>query len=553
MNYPITLSERALNERGQLDLKSKSRAIECYHRFLQTPLSSRAILDFVEAGRESGNRVAVDALIHAAGVLSGLEEDSVLRCSEVCMTEGLTQEAFALLGRAFLHPASRDQALLRLATYLSNEGEIDAGLRLLELVSLPSTESSDFAVTATDILFLAERRDEALDWAHKAYRRSHDRTPTLLLARLLWECERPDEAVQLLEEWLAGHPDDADAYANLTSGLLRFGRFARCEAWSRQAISACPKAAALHFHFAWVLLAQGKWKLGWQEYEWRKWLKATIRSSDSRQPKEWRLEDGESGGSILVREEQGFGDSFMFAQYLPELRKHFDKVVFSTYPESQSLFHELGVADQVVASNQPPPKCDHYVSMCSLPLALGLNSTEKLRECRRIPRSLSSCPLPFPDRKRIGLVWATNTSRPSDDRSLSAEDLSQALGVADHCTLAILQQGIRHNEIPLDILFRKNVIDLSKLMPDWRETANVLLQLDGLVTIDTGIAHLAGLLDVPCAVVLSPRGEWRWLCPIAMPEFATKTIWYNSLRVFRPETVADYGNCFQRALKWIVE
>jgi hypothetical protein len=61
---------------------------------------------------------------------------------------------------------------------------------------------------------------------------------------------------------------------------------------------------------------------------------------------------------------------------------------------------------------------------------------------------------------------------------------------------------------------------------DWSITAKHMKAMKGVVTVDTGTAHLAGALGVKC-VVLLPKEEfvcWRW----------KNARWYDSVCLLRP-------------------
>jgi ADP-heptose:LPS heptosyltransferase len=62
----------------------------------------------------------------------------------------------------------------------------------------------------------------------------------------------------------------------------------------------------------------------------------------------------------------------------------------------------------------------------------------------------------------------------------------------------------------------------------------VLSRLDGLVTVDTGIAHLAGAMGVPAWVLVSRIPDWRWMLE------RTDTPWYPTLRLWRQPDEGDW-------------
>jgi ADP-heptose:LPS heptosyltransferase len=47
-------------------------------------------------------------------------------------------------------------------------------------------------------------------------------------------------------------------------------------------------------------------------------------------------------------------------------------------------------------------------------------------------------------------------------------------------------------------------------LPDWRGTAELIASMDYVVTVDTAICHLAGLLRVPSLVVLPVNSDWKF-------------------------------------------
>jgi len=71
---------------------------------------------------------------------------------------------------------------------------------------------------------------------------------------------------------------------------------------------------------------------------------------------------------------------------------------------------------------------------------------------------------------------------------------------------------------------------------DWAMTAALLAQLDGLVTTDTGIAHLAGAMGIRTWVMLQHVPDWRWGLT------GDTTPWYPTLTLVRPRVARDWGS-----------
>ena len=75
---------------------------------------------------------------------------------------------------------------------------------------------------------------------------------------------------------------------------------------------------------------------------------------------------------------------------------------------------------------------------------------------------------------------------------------------------------------------------MSPTIETFADTAAVLRQLDLLISIDTGPAHLAGALNRPVWLLLSAACDCRWYdCRHCTP-------WYGSMRLYRQEVLGDW-------------
>jgi ADP-heptose:LPS heptosyltransferase len=77
---------------------------------------------------------------------------------------------------------------------------------------------------------------------------------------------------------------------------------------------------------------------------------------------------------------------------------------------------------------------------------------------------------------------------------------------------------------------------------DWLHTANVMSTLDLLVTVDTGVAHLAGAMGIPTWVILPGAAAWQYPLGHDIHPF------YPFMRIFRNE---DEG--LDNAVQQVVE
>src|SRR5262249_50722188 len=72
-----------------------------------------------------------------------------------------------------------------------------------------------------------------------------------------------------------------------------------------------------------------------------------------------------------------------------------------------------------------------------------------------------------------------------------------------------------------------NIVDLSRELTDFADTAGAVDALDLVIAVDTAVAHLAGALGKPTWVLLPEVNDWRWLIG------REDNPWYPTMRLFR--------------------
>ena len=98
----------------------------------------------------------------------------------------------------------------------------------------------------------------------------------------------------------------------------------------------------------------------------------------------------------------------------------------------------------------------------------------------------------------------------------------------------VLQTDMRDKDRAAITAF-ENVHLPEKPLRDFADTADLLAELDLIVTIDTSVAHLAGAMGRPVWIML-PRGpDWRW-----GPDGST-TPWYPGARLFRQTEAGNWA------------
>ncbi len=293
--------------------------------------------------------------------------------------------------------------------------------------------------------------------------------------------------------------------------------------WLDQADRARPNHGPTRVQRAYTTLLGASSAEGWRQFEARPL--PTPHTAAVR----WDGTASIKGASVLVTAEQGVGDQFQFLRFLADLALRLPaRVVVECHADAVSLLAQNGI--EVVARGQAP-ETDWHVPLLSLPHVLGLDTNvrgERVPYLRApAPSGRVALPPARPGTLRLGLVWAGNPAFPGRvTRDLDPALLPELLAIPDVTWIALQQGEAGAPSLP--------ALHQLPALGSWAETAAILTQLDGLVTTDTGIAHLAGALGVRTWVMLQHVPDWRW----GLRENTTP--WYPSLRLLRPARPRDW-------------
>jgi ADP-heptose:LPS heptosyltransferase len=198
-------------------------------------------------------------------------------------------------------------------------------------------------------------------------------------------------------------------------------------------------------------------------------------------------------------------------------------------------------ADHIVSTNDPLDDIayDVHAPIFDLPYRFGtdLNSIPS-RTYLPLPAPSNKTRLPNSDRKKIGIVWSGQAQNVRDPlRSLTAGMFVDLFTQSGFHFTNLTRECTEQDRA---LLAQHNVTDLSPTLHDFRDTAEVIGQLDLLITCDTAAAHLAGAMGKPCWILLPFAPDWRW-------GYAREdSPWYPSARLFRQHTLGDWKDVLAR-------
>jgi Tfp pilus assembly protein PilF len=333
-------------------------------------------------------------------------------------------------------------------------------------------------------------------------------------------------------------PHNSDAMVNLAAQLAETGDYASSMAMLESVLSRRPDDALVRHNRSWLLLLQGDYTRGWQDYEARKLDKQLCQRSGLQRFAQAEWQGGSlEGKTLLLHQEQGLGDAIQMLRYLPLLQQAGARVLILLNPAVAGLASQLLPAAQVFTRREALSVFDLHCPIMSLPLRmettlenipaapgyLAVDAADRLQWAAQLGEK---------KRLRIGVVWSGSARHLNDrKRSLALDALS-----------AILQLDVEwhslqreYREAPADVA-AAGIIDHAAQLETMQDTAGLISQMDLVISVDTSVAHLAGALGKPCWLLLPFNPDFRWGLG------RTDSPWYASMRLFRQPVPGDWAS-----------
>lgn len=362
-------------------------------------------------------------------------------------------------------------------------------------------------------------------------------------ANALLQAERWAEAETLLRQALASGTGPILLWRQLYAAFRQQGKYTEATQVMEMVVQTTPGDMGARFDLAELLLVQGEFTRGWREYRFRYKLDHTRGIERHVQQPRW---EGQSiaGKTLLIHDEQGYGDTFQFLRLVAQARARSGAhVVLEVNQETYNLARGIVGHDQLITRGTLPPHFDFHCELMSLPAALGLQLSDLpgatpylFADISRVEKwraRLAGLPRPL-----VGLVWAGRPTHTNDKRrSLALADLAPL--AQEGITFLALQKGpasVQAATPPPGM----SLLSLGDEILDFDDTAAILSLIDVMVSVDSSPVHLAGALGCPAWVLLPFLPDWRWLLN------REDTPWYPSLKLFRQRESNQWAGVLQQ-------
>ncbi len=286
-------------------------------------------------------------------------------------------------------------------------------------------------------------------------------------------------------------------------------------------------------------LRSGRWDEGWKDNEHRPSRRALLCRFD--EIEEW---DGSSPAvgstseagpeTLLIFGEGGADQHLFFSRYIPEVLKlyHGQRIVFFTRPELARFFGNSIVpvitseqeVERVMASSG---RC-RWVGLVSLPYKLRLSEPLKpvphhgnREDVKRFATLIDNV-----RSLRVGIYWS--------DAALSFDDFEPIFN-APRCSFYSLRRAPHFTN--------RDLLDLASHCHDVADLAAAIENLDLVITTDSHVAHVAGIVGKPTWVLCSTSSSWIWSCA------GDEVQWYPTVQLFRDQVIQKVSAALSKAAR----
>jgi tetratricopeptide (TPR) repeat protein len=367
------------------------------------------------------------------------------------------------------------------------------------------------------------------------------------------DLERPEEALASYDKAIALRPDYAEVYNSRGNTLVVLRRLKDALANYDKTIALKPDYAEAYWNQSLCLLLMGHFEQGWRQYEWRKRRNKPIAARSYTQPL-WLGEENIAGKTLFIYSEQGLGDTIQFCRYAKLVADLGAQVILEGQKPLMSVLADLSGVARLAEPESALPPFDYQCPLLSLPLAF---KTTLSNIPNTIPYLKSSADksrlwkekLGETNKPRVGLVWSGGfrQNQPELWSVNSRRNIPLArLAALKHPDVEFysLQKG-EPAESELAELMRHNwdgphIIDVTRELNDFSDTAALIDNLDLVISVDTSTAHLAGALGKPVWILNRFDTCWRWLLD------RTDSPWYPTAKLYRQERAGHWDDVVQQ-------
>lgn len=363
-----------------------------------------------------------------------------------------------------------------------------------------------------------------------------------------------DEAIETYNSALSLKPDSADVYFNMANAYENKNETQQALQYYEKAKELGVNDSNINYFLAVSYLKLKNFEQGWKYYEDRPSkpfgiLTQRLQYKNSMDKPFWQGENIEDK-TLFVYYEAAFGDSLMYARYLPLLSEKCKKVFFKPQNNLTKLFEDSDLKVEIIDKPVKNLEFDVHIPLMGVPYVLKMNSQEDIPLPEGYLRSNQEKVREYRanffnnDKFKIGIKWQGNAAY-DRNRIIPLETFYKLFNLPN-TQFYSLQKGEGEDELS-NLPDKYNVINLAPTFNDFADTAAAIENLDLVICNDTSVAHLAAGMGKKCWVLLPFVSNWRWHTDMSYSP------WYNSVKLFKQTKLDDWNEVFEHVLEELVK
>lgn len=370
----------------------------------------------------------------------------------------------------------------------------------------------------------------------------------LSVADIYFKTSNFDKALEFINSALKINPENPVSH-NLLGVIYRTPENMEKSIFHlEKALKALPNSPQIKYNLAGAYLITKNFDKGWDFFESRLECLSEhkLKFPFNLKPK-WDGRDNIKGKTVYVYNATpyyAYGDSIMFARYLPEITARGAKVIFKPQPLLYSLFKNNNLNAEIIEDSTPDTSINFDYQLPIMSIVHPFKSTnidiplkDKYIEAQKEKADNYKQEFFNHSKFKIGIVWYC--SNLLDNRSTTV-DKFQVLSEFKNVELYSLQKGGDLSPVSDKL----NIINIAKSLNDFSDTAAAIKNMDLVITVDTAVAHLAGAMGKSVWILLCHSPNWRWFL-----DCGDKSPWYNSAKIFRQTSAGHWDSVFYEVLK----
>ena len=329
---------------------------------------------------------------------------------------------------------------------------------------------------------------------------------------------------------------DSNIYYNIGNFFFEIGKIHQAFYYFNKSKEINESDSSNLWNLSLSALNLGKLKFGFSLYE-NRWFKKTInlkkKFTEIKSPSNLHEIKNKK---ILISDEQGLGDTILFSRFVIDLLKYTKNISFVVNTKLLDLFSNLDKNINILDySNVYSKNFEYHISVCSLPKLLNIEKKSDINFYKLSLNKKANLELKK-ENLNIGLSWSGNPNYSRDQfRSINFEKIEKFILKNKDINFYKLSRDSNKNKLN-NIDHLPNLIDLGE--KNLFEIAQILNKFDLVISSDTSIIHLAGILNIKSILLLNYNSDWRWFFDV------NETVWYPSVKIIKQKILNNWDNVF---------